>query len=244
MSDYYKVLEVEPDASAEEIKANYRRLAMKWHPDRNAGSKEAEERFKSIGEAYAVLSDDGKRRQYDAWGASAAAGAQGYEGTAGQPGGPSAEEVFSAIFGSAFASAFGAAFAGSAGSGFRHGFTAEQASGLFMDEMYGLAMELTMQNVAWQDIAAELVRRGCPEDVAKDVARKVEERRKAMIRASAKPYFLRSAVSGAIGLGLFATFAGVGLGILGILGLVMMLSGAYNLIRALWFLGTGRAPKR
>ena len=67
--DYYKVLGVEKKASDEAIKKVYRKLAMKYHPDRNKGDKKAEERFKEISEAYAVLSDKEKRKQYDTYGA-------------------------------------------------------------------------------------------------------------------------------------------------------------------------------
>ena len=63
--DYYEVLGVEKNASAEEIKKAYRKSAMKYHPDRNPGDKEAEEKFKELGEAYEVLSNDEKRARYD-----------------------------------------------------------------------------------------------------------------------------------------------------------------------------------
>ena len=66
--DYYEVLGVGKDASADEIKKAYRKSAMKYHPDRNPGDKEAEEKFKEIGEAYEVLSDEGKRSRYDQFG--------------------------------------------------------------------------------------------------------------------------------------------------------------------------------
>ena len=66
--DYYEVLGVEKGASAEEIKKAYRKSAMKYHPDRNPGDKEAEEKFKELGEAYEVLSDDDKRARYDQFG--------------------------------------------------------------------------------------------------------------------------------------------------------------------------------
>ena len=60
--DYYDVLGVGKSADATEIKKAYRKLAMKYHPDKNPGDKEAEERFKEINEAYEVLSDETKRR--------------------------------------------------------------------------------------------------------------------------------------------------------------------------------------
>ena len=66
--DYYEVLGVEKSASAEEIKKAYRKKAMKYHPDRNPGDKEAEEKFKECGEAYEVLSDETKRQRYDQYG--------------------------------------------------------------------------------------------------------------------------------------------------------------------------------
>lgn len=68
MADYYKTLGVEKGASEDEIKKAYRKLALKFHPDRNKGDKKAEEKFKEISEAYAVLSDEPKRKQYDAFG--------------------------------------------------------------------------------------------------------------------------------------------------------------------------------
>lgn len=67
--DYYQLLGVKKDASATDIKKAYRKLAMKYHPDHTKGEKAAEEKFKKISEAYAVLSDEKKRKEYDTFGA-------------------------------------------------------------------------------------------------------------------------------------------------------------------------------
>jgi curved DNA-binding protein len=68
--DYYKILGVEKNASTEDIKKSYRKLALKWHPDKNPNNKPAEEKFKKISEAYAVLSDPEKRKNYDMFGSA------------------------------------------------------------------------------------------------------------------------------------------------------------------------------
>ena len=68
--DLYKVLELEKTATKDEIKKAYRKKAMKYHPDRNAGDKESEKKFKEVNEAYSTLSDDSKRQQYDMFGKS------------------------------------------------------------------------------------------------------------------------------------------------------------------------------
>lgn len=69
-TDYYKILGLNKNASEENIKKSYRKLAMKYHPDHSKGNKSAEEQFKKISEAYAVLSDKEKRKQYDTFGAT------------------------------------------------------------------------------------------------------------------------------------------------------------------------------
>ena len=80
--DYYKILGVERKASADEIRSAYRKLAMKYHPDKNQGDKKAEDRFKEINEAYQVLSDEQKRAHYDRLGSAYS----NYRTTGGRPG--------------------------------------------------------------------------------------------------------------------------------------------------------------
>ena len=72
--DYYKILGIDRNADKSAIKKAYRKLAVKYHPDKNPGNKEAEEKFKEVSEAYEVLSDEEKRRQYDQFGAGGGGG--------------------------------------------------------------------------------------------------------------------------------------------------------------------------
>ncbi len=89
--DYYEILEVPRNASQEEIKKAYRKQALKYHPDRNPGNKEAEEKFKEAAEAYEVLSDEQKRARYDQFGHAGVGGANG--GFSGH--GMTIEDIFS-----------------------------------------------------------------------------------------------------------------------------------------------------
>ncbi len=99
--DFYKILGVSADADAKEIKKRYRKLARDLHPDAKPGDRTAEQRFKEIGEAYAVLSDPEQRQQYDAVRAMSRGGARFTAGGAGGPGGAGFEDVFSNLFGGA-----------------------------------------------------------------------------------------------------------------------------------------------
>lgn len=114
--DYYEVLGVSKTATPDEIKKAYRKLAIKYHPDRNPDNKEAEDKFKEAAEAYEVLSNEEKRQKYDQFGHSM--GPQGFGGQGGyySSGGMSMEDIFSQfgdIFGGHFN--FGGGFSGAAG---------------------------------------------------------------------------------------------------------------------------------
>lgn len=100
MGDYYSTLGVSRDASQEELKKAFRQLALKYHPDRNLGDKESEEKFKEINEAYTCLSDEAKRAHYDRFGTSngfGGAGAGGFGAGAGF--GDIFENIFDDFFG-------------------------------------------------------------------------------------------------------------------------------------------------
>lgn len=112
--DYYEVLEVERNAGTEDIKKAYRKLALKYHPDRNPGDKTADEKFKELGEAYEVLSDDQKRATYDQYGHAAFdPRARGFGGMGGRPGGfHDPFDIFREVFGGAGGSIFEDLFGG------------------------------------------------------------------------------------------------------------------------------------
>ena len=109
--DYYEVLGVSKSATDDEIKKAYRRIAIKYHPDRNPGNKEAEEKFKEAAEAYSVLSDQQKRQQYDQFGFDGPNMGGGFGGFGG--GGFSMDDIFSM---------FGDVFGGHGFGGFSSGF--------------------------------------------------------------------------------------------------------------------------
>ncbi|MBD5190288.1 MAG: molecular chaperone DnaJ [Bacteroidales bacterium] len=118
--DYYEVLGVKKDATADEIKKAYRKMAIKYHPDKNPGDKEAEEKFKEAAEAYDVLSDSEKRAKYDRFGHNMGpqgfgGGSYGGGGFGGFGGGMSMEDIF-AQFGDIFGDVGGFSGFGSGGS--------------------------------------------------------------------------------------------------------------------------------
>jgi molecular chaperone DnaJ len=103
--DYYEILEVNKSASADELKKAYRKMAIKYHPDKNPGDKAAEEKFKEAAEAYEVLSDSNKKARYDQFGHAGMAGSHA-GGGGGFGGGHSMDDIFSQ-FGDIFGGAFG-----------------------------------------------------------------------------------------------------------------------------------------
>lgn len=127
--DYYEVLGVDKNASAEDIKKAYRKKAIQYHPDKNPGDKEAEEKFKEAAEAYEVLSDPQKRQRYDQFGHAGVDGASGFGGGHGM----SMEDIFSQfgdIFGGAGGFDFSDLFGGGRGTGNRGGQRVRRGSDL------------------------------------------------------------------------------------------------------------------
>jgi molecular chaperone DnaJ len=99
--DYYEVLGVQKNVSPQELKSAFRKVALQYHPDRNPGDKEAEEKFKEASEAYEVLSDPERRARYDRFGHAGAGGGAGFEGFGGFQG-VNINDIFGDIFGEIF----------------------------------------------------------------------------------------------------------------------------------------------
>ena len=109
--DYYEVLGVDKSASAEEIKKAYKKMAIKYHPDKNPGDKEAEEKFKEVAEAYSILSDADKKARYDQFGHAGVEGAgPDFSGGFGN-----LNDILNDLFGGAFGGGFGGGFGGQRG---------------------------------------------------------------------------------------------------------------------------------
>ena len=134
--DYYEVLGVEKNASADDIKRAYRRLAIKYHPDKNQGDKEAENKFKECAEAYEVLSDADKRKQYDQFGHEGLRGAGMHDFSR-----MNVEDIFS-MFG--FEDFFGSVFGGGGGRGRRSAGREGPSRGYDLET----AVELTLQEIS------------------------------------------------------------------------------------------------
>ena len=133
--DYYEVLGVEKNASADDIKRTYRRLALKYHPDKNPGDKEAEAKFKECAEAYEVLSDIDKRKRYDQYGHDGLRGAGVHDYSH-----MNVQDI-SAMFGDMFGDLFGDMFGGGRR---RSGRSQGQSRGYDLET----SVELTLEEVA------------------------------------------------------------------------------------------------
>ena len=131
--DYYEVLGVSKTATDAEIKAAYKKMAIKYHPDRNPGNKEAEEKFKEAAEAYDVLRDPEKRQRYDQFGFAGMNGQGGFGGGAGM----SMDDIFNMMN-----EAFGAGFGGSFGGGFRDFFGGGRSGGRHMEKGADLRLKV------------------------------------------------------------------------------------------------------
>lgn len=140
--DYYEILGVDKNASADELKKAYRKLALKYHPDRNPGDKEAEEKFKEAAEAYDVLSNPDKRSRYDQFGHAGVNG-QGFGGG----GGMSMDDIFSQ-----FGSIFGDLFGGGGGFGGFGGFSSGRQQNYRRPRQQGgnlrIKAKLTLEEIA------------------------------------------------------------------------------------------------
>ena len=138
-SDYYDLLGVDRNAEASAIKKAYRKLAIKYHPDKNPDDAEAEAKFKEIGEAYEVLSDEEKRAAYDRYGHAAFEGGMGGGGGGGFH---DASDIFSQVFGGAFGGGGFEDFFGGGGGRSRRRSVAQPGSDLRYD------LEITLEEAA------------------------------------------------------------------------------------------------
>ena len=145
--DYYEILEVTKTATVEEIKKAYRKKAIQYHPDKNPGDKEAEEKFKEAAEAYDVLSNPEKRSRYDQFGHAGVSGAAGNGGPFGGFGGEgmSMDDIFS-MFGDIFGGrggGFGGGFGGFSGFG---GGGSQQRR--YRGSVLGVKVKLTLKEIS------------------------------------------------------------------------------------------------
>lgn len=140
--DYYDILGIDKNASAEEIKKAYRKMAIKHHPDKNPDDKEAEAKFKEAAEAYEVLSNPDKRQRYDQFGHAGMGGAAGRGGGFGG-GGMNMEDIFDQ-----FGDVFGGAFGGGGGFGGFGGGRGRGGRRVFKGSNLRVRVKLTLEEIA------------------------------------------------------------------------------------------------
>ena len=200
---YYEVLGIPDEADGSEIRSAYRRAAMRWHPDCNQGSKESEERFKLIAQAYNVLSNPESRKRYDEMLTTGAA---------------YTEKVSEQSY--------------------------EEAASQFLEEMYSLAVQLTLRNVSRKQIARELEHQGCPTTVAVYIATAIETQRKAAMREAGRILFMKGLGSFILGSiitgGIYLAAAGSGIYIVT---WGLMVYGVFQMLRGIYHLLSGRSPQ-
>jgi len=142
--DYYEVLGVGKNATADEIKKAYRQMAIKYHPDKNPGDKSAEEKFKEAAEAYSVLSDPQKKQKYDQFGHAAFDGQQGPDFSQGFG---NLDDILNNLFGGAFGGGFGGGFGGFGfGSGFGGGDSGQKR--VFRGQNIRTHVRMTIEEIA------------------------------------------------------------------------------------------------
>ena len=141
--DYYEVLGVDKNASAEDIKKAYRKMAVKYHPDKNPGNKEAEEKFKEAAEAYSVLSDADKKARYDQFGHAGVEGAgPDFSGGFGN-----LNDILNDLFGGAFGGGFGGGFGGFGG-GFGGQRGGQRQQKVYRGRDIRVRVKLTLEEIA------------------------------------------------------------------------------------------------
>ena len=141
--DYYEVLGVDKNATAEEIKKAYRKMAVKYHPDKNPGNKEAEEKFKEAAEAYSVLSDADKKARYDQFGHAGVEGAgPDFSGGFGN-----LNDILNDLFGGAFGGGFGGGFGGFGG-GFGGQRGGQRQQKVYRGRDIRVRVKLTLEEIA------------------------------------------------------------------------------------------------
>lgn len=203
--NFYQILGIPRSATQDDIKSAYRKLAFKWHPDKNSGNESATELFKLINEAYSVLSNPTQRNQYDNYLNS------NQKQTNTEYKSPNIDP--------------------------------EVAAQIFLQEMFAFASELAFSNHNWSKIAPQLIAKGCPPGIAEYVAQACVAYRKGVVRNVAFKSFLKALAWFAVG-GLITLFsynsANPGSSYIVFWG--PMLFGGYQMLKALYYLITGRVP--